>query len=411
MAFTPLPPWPRPDKAPPSFHVLVKPTGAACNLACAYCFYLDKSAFYAGGSFRMSNEVLEQYICQIIEAHQEDVIDIAWQGGEPTLMGLDFYRRAMALLAKYRRDNMTFRHTMQTNALLLTDAWCEFFREHDFLVGVSIDGPQALHDAYRRDKGGGGTFTSVMRGLRCLQKHGVAYNTLTTVNHLNGDHPLEVYRFLRDDVGATWMQFIPVVERIDKDGLRLYQRGTQVSERSVRPQQLGRFLSVIFDEWVKRDIGNIFVQTFEAALANWHRLPSSGVCVFDETCGRALALEHNGDLYACDHFVEPDYLLGNIQENHILELVSSPRQAAFGRQKRDALPEYCQSCDVLFACHGGCPKNRFEKTPDGELGLNYLCAGYQAFFHHIDAPMKIMVTLLRHNHHRNINIISYLWRS
>jgi len=393
----PEPPWPRPANAPPAFHLLVKPTGSACNLNCAYCFYLDKATLYPASTYRMADDVLEQYVCQIIEAHQADRIDIAWQGGEPTLMGLDFFRRAMALLEKYRRPGQQFQHTMQTNGLLLTDAWCEFFREYEFLVGISIDGPQALHDAYRRDKGGRGSFARVMHGLHCLQKYGVTYNVLTTVNRINADHALSVYRFLRDDAEVSWMQFIPIVERINEDGLRLYQRGTRISDRSVRPAAFGRFLITIFDEWVRNDVGKVFVQTFEAALANWLGAPSSGLCVFDETCGRALALEHNGDLYACDHFVEPTYLLGNISHRHMLELISSPSQLAFGRQKLEALPNYCQVCDVRFACHGGCPKNRFSQTPTGEFGLNYLCEGYQAFFRHIDTPMKVMVELIQRN--------------
>jgi uncharacterized protein len=218
---------------------------------------------------------------------------------------------------------------------------------------------------------------------------------LTTVNGVNGDYPLEVYRFLRDEVGTTWMQFIPVVERINADGLTLYQEGTAVSDRSVQPEQFGRFLSVIFDEWVRRDVGTIYVQTFEAALSNWLGMPNSGMCVFNATCGTGLAIEHNGDLYSCDHFVEPNYLLGNIQETHMIELVASPQQIQFGLDKRDSLPRYCRECDVRFACHGECPKNRFILTPDCEPGLNYLCAGFKEFFHHVDFPMKLMAGLIR----------------
>jgi len=386
---------PRPPQAPPAFHVLVKPTGAACNLDCAYCFFLDKEALYPNSKFRMSDELLESYIRQLIESHEADEVSIAWQGGEPTLMGLDFYRRAVVIAEKYRRPDMEIRHSMQTNGTLLDDDWCAFFKENNFLIGISLDGPRALHDIYRRDKGGGPTFDRVMRGLRCLQKHEVEFNVLVTVNRVNGDFPLEVYRFLRDEAGVDWMQFIPIVERINPDGRTLYQQGATVSDRSVRPRQFGRFLSAIFDEWVFNDVGHVFVQTFEAALANWLQLPSSGVCLFDETCGNALALEHNGDLYACDHFVEPDYLLGNIRKQHLLEMVASPQQRRFGANKRDLLPRYCRECDVRFACHGGCPKNRFVNTPDGEPGLNYLCAGYQDFFHHIAYAMRIMVHLLR----------------
>ncbi|HYO87847.1 MAG TPA: anaerobic sulfatase maturase [Candidatus Limnocylindrales bacterium] len=386
-----------PANAPMAFHLLAKPTGAICNLDCAYCFFLDKEVFYPGSKFRMSDDVLEQYIRQLIESHRVPNINIAWQGGEPTLMGLDFYRRVMTLVEKHRRPGMQFLHTMQTNGTLLDDEWGAFLKEHNFLMGISIDGPRALHDIYRVDKGGAPTFDRVMRGLRLLQKHGIDYNILTTVNRVNGDHPLEVYRFLRDEAKTDWMQFIPVVERINADGLTLIQEGTTVSDRSVQAEQFGTFLSTIFDEWVRHDVGKVFVQTFEAALSNWAGLPSSGMCVFNETCGTGLAIEHNGDLYSCDHFVEPNYYLGNIMQEHMIELVASPRQVQFGKDKRDTLPRYCLECDVRFACHGECPKNRFIETPDGDPGLNYLCAGFKDFFHHVDFPMKLMAGLVRRN--------------
>jgi uncharacterized protein len=374
---------PRPENAPPAFHLLAKPTGATCNLDCTYCFFLDKEALYPGSRFRMSDTTLEQYIRQLVESHQADTVNIAWQGGEPALMGPDFYRRAMALAEKYRRPGMTYLHTLQTNGTLLDDEWAAFFKQHDFLIGISIDGPRKLHDVYRVDKGGQPTFDKVMRGLRLLQKHGVEYNVLTTVNGVNADHPLEVYRCLRDDVGTSWIQFIPVVERIGADGLTLHQEGTSVSERSVGPDQFGRFLCAVF------------VQTFEATLRNWLGMKTSGMCVFNETCGAGLAIEHNGDLYACDHFVEPKYFLGNIQDKHMIELVASPQQLKFGQDKRNSLPRYCRECDVRFACHGECPKNRFLLTPDGEPGLNYLCAGFKEFFHHVSFPMKLMAGLMR----------------
>jgi len=385
----------RPPGAPPAFHLLAKPSGPACNLDCAYCFFLDKEVLYPGSKFRMDEEMLERYLRQLIESHQAQEVNIAWQGGEPTLMGLEFYRKALELAEKYRRPGMTFLHTMQTNGTLLDDEWAAFFKEHNFLIGISLDGPPRLHDVYRVDKGGRPTFEHVMRGVRFLQKHQVDFNVLTTVNRINGDHPLEVYRFLRDEVGADWMQFIPVVERINSDGLTIYQEGTTVSERSVLPEQFGRFLSAIFDEWVRRDVGRVFVQTFEASLRNWLGMSSSGMCVFNETCGTGLAIEHNGDLFSCDHFVEPNYLLGNIAKEHMIELVASPQQLKFGSDKRDTLPQYCLSCDVRFACHGECPKNRFLVTPDGESGLNYLCAGFKQFFQHVDFPMKIMAGLFR----------------
>jgi uncharacterized protein len=386
---------PRPENAPPAFHLLAKPTGAACNLDCAYCFFLDKEALYPGSRFRMSDATLELYIRQLVESHRADTVNIAWQGGEPTLMGLDFYRRAMALAEKYRRPGMKYLHTLQTNGTLLDDEWAAFFKQHDFLIGISIDGPRDVHDVYRVDKGGRPTFDRVMRGLRLLQKHGVEHNVLTTVNGVNADYPLEVYRFLRDDAGATWMQFIPVVERIGADGSALLQEGTRVSERSVGPDQFGRFLCAVFDEWVRRDVGRIFVQTFEATLRNWLGMGTSGMCVFNETCGAGPALEHNGDLYSCDHFVEPKHLLGNIRNEHMIEMVASPRQLKFGRDKRDSLPRCCLECDVRFACHGECPKNRFIPAPDGEPGLNYLCAGFKEFFHHVGFPMKLMAGLMR----------------
>jgi uncharacterized protein len=379
---------------PPRIHVLTKPTGAICNLDCSYCFFLDKEELYPNSNFRMSDEVLETYIRQLIESHKTPEVTVAWQGGEPTLMGLDFFKKAIAYQEKYRRPGMTFENTLQTNGTLLNDEWCEFFKANNYLIGLSLDGPRELHDANRVDKVGRPTFDRVMKGLRLLQKHGVEYNILTTVNWVNSQYPLEVYRFLRDEVKTSWIQFIPVVERINEDGKTLYQKGTQVSENSVLPEQFGTFLTTIFDEWVRRDVGKIFVQTFEAAVRSWLGLPT-GMCFFSSTCGSGVALEHNGDLYSCDHFVEPDYLLGNIQETSMAELVGSSRQFQFGQDKLTTLPRYCQQCEVRFACHGECPKHRFTDTPDGEPGLNYLCAGYKTFFTHIDNPLKMMVNLLR----------------
>ena len=380
---------------PNRLHVLAKPTGSTCNLNCAYCFYLKKEALYPGSRFRMSDEVLESYIVQLIQCHRSDTVTVAWQGGEPTLMGVDFYRQAIAFQEKHRRPGMTFENTLQTNGTLLDDEWCAFFRENNFLVGISIDGPRELHDTHRVDRAGKPTFERAMRGLRLLQKHGVEYNILVTVNRTNADHPLEVYRFFRDEVQTSWLQFIPVIERLYEGEVTPYLRGSKVSDRSVKPGQWGRFLTAIFDEWVRNDVGKVFVQTFEAAVRNWLKMPSSGMCIFDPTCGRGLALEHNGDLYACDHFVEPDYLLGNIQHTHMAELAGSAQQSQFGRDKRDTLPGNCRKCEVRFACHGECPKNRFLTAPDGEPGLNYLCAGYKSFFTHADRPLKILAGLIR----------------
>ena len=387
--------WPK--NAPSYFHVLSKPSGATCNLDCTYCFFLSKEKLYPNSRFRMTDDLLETYIRQLLESQRAPEVTIAWQGGEPTLMGLDFFQRAIDYVKKYTRPGITVQHTMQTNGILLNEAWCDFFHEHNFLIGLSLDGPQAMHDTYRVDKGGAPTFNKVMRAARLLQEHQVEFNILTTVNAANADHPLEVYRFLRDEVGTHFMQFIPIVERINENGEIGFQEGNQVSERSVKPEQWGTFLITIFDEWVRRDVGTVFVQMFDAALASWYGAPPA-LCIFAETCGNALALEHNGDLYSCDHFVEPNYLLGNIKSKHMIELVASDQQRQFGLHKRDSLPRYCRECEVRFACHGECPKNRFIETPDGEPGLNYLCAGYKAFFIHVNKPMRIMAELLRRNH-------------
>ena len=395
--------------APQSFHLLAKPTGAICNLDCKYCFFLSKEVLYPGSPFRMSDVTLETYLRQLMDAEQGPEVTIAWQGGEPTLMGLDFFKRAIELVEKYKRPGQAIAHTIQTNGTKLDDEWAAFFKQHNFLVGLSVDGPQPMHDAYRVNKGGAGTFHQVMRGWQVLQKHAVDVNILCTVHTANADHPLEVYHFFRDDLKAQYIQFIPIVERATEETLPLANQGwserpgkerplyTQigdlVTERTVKPEQFGKFLIAIFDEWVRRDVGNVFVVSFDAALANWIGQPT--LCIFQPTCGRALALEHNGDLYSCDHFVEPAFKLGNIHETHMIELVGSDQQQAFGQSKFDTLPKYCRECEVLFACYGECPRNRFIHTPDGEPGLNYLCAGYKLFFNHIDRPMRIMAELLR----------------
>jgi uncharacterized protein len=403
----------RPLTAPRAFHLLAKPTGAICNLDCKYCFFLSKEMLYPGSRFRMADELLETYIRQYIEGQAVPEVNIAWQGGEPTLMGLDFFRRSVMYAEKYRRPGMRILYSMQTNGTLLDDEWCEFFHQHDFLIGLSLDGPQALHDAYRVDKGGKPTWQKVMDAAALLKAHKVEFNILTTVHAANMEHPLEVYRFLRDEVGTQFIQFIPIIERATPELLPLanagwsenkrgdrplyLQEGALVTERSLTAEAYGRFLSAIFDEWVRRDVGKVYVQLFDVALAAWVGEPS-GLCVFSPTCGTALAIEHNGDVYSCDHYVEPDYLLGNINDTHMIELVASPKQRKFGQDKLDSLPQYCLDCEVRFVCNGGCPKNRFINTPDGEPGLNYLCAGYRAFFNHIDRPMRIMADLLRRNH-------------
>jgi uncharacterized protein len=377
--------------APAAFHLMVKPRGALCNLDCQYCYFLSKEQLYPGSDFRMRDDVLESYVRQYIAAQRVPEVTFTWQGGEPTLMGLEFYRRAVALQQKYRRPGMQIRNSLQTNGLQLDDEWAAFFRRHNFLIGVSLDGPAKLHDVYRVDKGGQPTHHKVMKGIAFLKKHGVEFNILTCVHAANGDHPLEVYRYLRDNVGARFLQFIPIVERANRTG---FQEGNKVTRRSVGPRQYGRFLAAIFDEWLQQDVGRVFVQIFDVALGVWVG-QRAGLCIFEETCGTGLALEHNGDLYACDHFVEPRHYLGNVGEAELIPLVASEKQRQFGLAKRDTLPRYCRDCNVRFICNGGCPKDRFVNTPDGEPGLNYLCRGYKLFFNHVDGPMRAMATRLR----------------
>ncbi|WP_236244785.1 anaerobic sulfatase maturase [Streptomyces sp. CC210A] len=391
------------------FHLLAKPTGAVCNLDCTYCFFLSKEMLYGGSRFRMADDLLDAYLRQLTEAHgPSPEVTVAWQGGEPTLMGLDFFRRSVELARRYARPGQRIVHTLQTNGTLLDADWARFLKDNGFLVGLSVDGPRALHDAYRVDKGGKPTFDRVMRGLRHLREHGVQWNALTTLHAANAGHGREVYAFLRDDCGAEHVQFIPIVERATAQDLPLAdagwgaraaerplyrQQGDRVTSRSVTGEQYGRFLIDVFEDWVRRDIGRVHVQMFDVALANWYGEQPS-LCVHSRTCGSALALEHNGDVYSCDHFVEPGHLLGTIRERHLLELVDSPQQRRFGQDKYDTLPRQCLDCDVRFACHGGCPKDRFATTGDGEPGLNHLCAGFTAFFHHVDGPMRAMADLL-----------------
>jgi len=399
-----------PSNAPPSFHVLIKPTGAICNLDCKYCFFLSKEMLYPGSRFQMAEDLLETYLKQLLESHRAPQVNVAWQGGEPTLMGLEFFERSVELVNNMKRPGQQIQYTIQTNGTQLNDEWCAFFKKNNFLVGLSVDGPKALHDVYRVNKGGAGSFDQVMRGFEFLKKHKVDVNILCTVHAANQDHPLDVYRFFRDELGAEFIQFIPIIERVSASMLPIANEGwserpggdrplytiegNQVTERSVNAQAYGRFLIAIFDEWVKTDVGKVYVQHFDSALANWVGVPGA-VCIFAETCGEALALEHNGDLYSCDHFVEPAHKLGNIRETHLIQLLASPQQIKFGQDKKNTLPRYCRECEVRFACHGECPKNRFIKTPDGEDGLNYLCAAYKAFFNHIDGTMKIMTSLVR----------------
>jgi uncharacterized protein len=378
---------------PKAFHIMAKPSGSACNLACDYCFFLKKENLYQGSNFRMPEEVHEAYIKQLLEGHQVPAITIAWQGGEPTLMGLDFFRHSLELQKKYQKPGTLIENTFQTNGILLNDEWCKFFHDNKFLIGLSMDGPRELHDFYRKDKGKHGTFARVERAAKLLQKHKVEFNILCTVNSQNAAHPLKVYHYFRNKLNAQYIQFIPIVERINDNGETGFQQGTTVTDRSVRPGQWGKFLIEIFDEWVKRDVGKIFVLNFDGSLAGW--LGRAGtVCIFASTCGLGMALEHNGDLYSCDHFVEPDYFLGNIMETPMIELVASENQRKFGKDKNDNLPGQCISCEYLHICNGECPKNRFIEKADGKTGINYLCEGYKAFFKHSDHAMKIMAGLL-----------------
>lgn len=394
--------------SPFAVHVMTKPIGPICNLACSYCFYLEKSELYPGNNrWAMDDHVLETYIKQYIELQDVPEISFAWQGGEPTLLGVRFFEKAVALQSKYARGKR-ITNAIQTNGTLLNDEWCRFLQRHDFLVGISLDGPMELHDAYRRDRRQRPTFHKVLRAIELMQRHGVPFNILTVVNRLNSQHPLEVYRFFKS-IGARFLQFIPLVERLAPDpggssntagphlaGPPTGDRAGQtadVAPWSVEPEQFGRFLCAIYDDWIRNDVGQIFVQIFDTTLGIFAGYPAS-LCVFCETCGQSLAIEHNGDVYSCDHYVYPEYLLGNINELTLREMARSPKQIAFGKAKRDGLPQFCRKCDVLFACRGECPKHRFMTTPDGEAGLNYLCPSYKRFFHHVAPTMRQMADLL-----------------
>ncbi len=382
------------------FHVLAKPIGPICNLDCKYCFYLEKESLYPQVSkWAMPEDVLDSYIRQYIEAHDHPVVNFAWQGGEPTLLGVEYFRKLVEIQKKYA-NGKRIQNAFQTNGVLLNDEWAALFKENDFLIGISIDGPRELHDHFRVDKGGQPTFDRVMRGIETLKRNGVEFNTLTTVHRGNASHPLEVYRFLKEN-GSGFMQFIPIVERVANqvtaDGLHLispdFDGAAQVALWSVEPRQFGRFLCEIFDEWVRKDVGQYYVQLFDVSLETWAGMEAS-LCVFRKQCGAALAMEHSGDLYSCDHYVYPENRLGNIMEASLTTLVNSEQQRIFGEAKESALPRYCLECDVRFACNGECPKHRFIKTPDGEPGLNYLCAGYKMYFHHVDPFMRFMAAEL-----------------
>lgn len=389
----------------PGIHVLAKPIGPVCDIKCDYCFYLEKRALFDRDEpYRMPDAVLAAYIKQYVEAQPTPVVEFVWHGGEPTLLGIDFFRRVVELQAPYR-DRKTIRNTLQTNALSLDDAWCEFFKTNDFFIGVSLDGPRDIHDRYRKDRHGNGTFDRVMAGVRLLQKHGVEFNALACVGRETAHRPLDVYTFFKN-AGIKFIQFTPIVERLPDDrnaarGLWLAspaelnrsEPNTQVTPWSVEPDAYGDFLIAIYEEWVRQDVGDTFVMNFEWALTAWVGEPSP-VCIFSRQCGRAVALEHDGSVFACDHYVYPEYRLGNVLDADLGEMVERSVANGFGAHKETSLPRQCRECEVLNACWGGCPKHRFTTTSGGEPGLHYLCAGYKKFFRHIRKYQRAMATLL-----------------
>ncbi len=383
---------------PTAFSTMVKPIGSRCNLDCSYCYYLDKADMYAGPQPTMSYELLEEYIRQYIAANDVDVVTFAWHGGEPLLAGLDWFRHAMELQQKYA-GNKRIENTLQTNGTLLDDDWCAFFHEHQFLIGISLDGPRDIHDSCRLNKGGQPTFDKVMRGVELMAKHGVEYNTLSTVNRKSEGRGVEVYRFLKS-IGSHYMQFLPVLEYTKAvEGARRpyivppHTPGSSLAEWSVTAKGFGQFMNDVFDDWVIGDVGTYFVQLFDVALAQWAGV-QPGLCSFCETCGDALVVEHNGDVFACDHFVYPDYKLGNISERTLSAIYGSKEQFRFGIDKRNGLPTQCLRCKYYFACRGECPKHRFDTAANGESGLNALCEGYRTFFSHVEPYMKYMAALL-----------------
>jgi uncharacterized protein len=393
---------------PAGLHVLAKPIGSICDIACDYCFYLEKRELYPRGqTFKMPDEVLAKYIEQYVAAQPTPVVEFVWHGGEPTLLGVDFFRRVVALQTPWRATK-TIRNVLQTNAMRLDDEWCAFFKAHDFFVGVSIDGPQAIHDRYRRDRHGQGTFERAMTGVRLLQKHGVEFNALACVGRETAKHPLEVYRFFKD-AGIGYIQFTPIIEREADAETRVIkfrlarpatldrpEPNTQVTPWTVEPEAYGDFLIAIYEEWVRKDVGSTFVMNFEWALTAWLG-EASPVCIFSRQCGRAVAIEHDGSVFACDHYVYPEYRLGNVLSDELGRMVEQSVAGGFGPHKETTSPRCCRSCEVKQACWGGCPKHRFATTPQGEPGLHYLCAGYKKFFRHIRKYLRAMTTLIEND--------------
>lgn len=375
-------------------YVMLKPAGAHCNLACKYCYYLEKNKLYPTAQRHlMSDEMLEQFTREYIEAQTMNQVLFTWHGGEPLLRSLDFYRKALSLQQKYaggrRIDNV-----IQTNGTLLTDEWCEFFAQNHWLVGISIDGPQPDHDHYRLTAAGKPSWKKVMQGIKLLKKHGVEWNAMAVVNAYNANHPLEFYRFFKEN-GCQFLQFTPIVERLTRheDGRTLASLADKdeisLSEASVAPEQWGYFLCAIFDEWVRKDVGKIFVEIFDCTLANWMGI-SPGICAYSKECGHAGVMEHNGDVYSCDHFVFPEYKLGNIRDHSLIDMLYGEQQQEFSRLKHSSLPRQCKECDMEFACHGECPKNRFMKDKYGDSGLNDLCPGYYHYYQHVAPYMDYM---------------------
>ena len=395
-----------------AYNVMVKPVGAKCNLNCKYCYYLEKKNLYKDSHISiMTDNVLENFIKQYIQSQSAPVVSFVWQGGEPMLAGLEFYRSAVDY-QKYYAGGRKIINAFQTNGTLINDKWCRFFRDHNFLVGVSIDGPEKIHDCYRPDKHGSGSWHKVIEGIRLLKNHNVDFNTLTVINDHNANYPLEVYEFLKS-IGSRFHQYIPIVEQLAVDSgdypLSLvspdYTGKTHITDWSVSPVQFGNFYISIFDRWVKNDVGTVFVQMFDVMLTNWINEPC-GLCVYDKTCGTAAVLEHNGDLYSCDHFVYPENLLGNILEKPLLSMMLSDRQKKFGASKRAALPPTCLNCTFLGICNGGCPKNRVQAEPGFEKGLNYLCSGLKKIYAHVTPYMNFMAGEL-HNKRAPANVMKW----
>jgi len=389
----------------PRMHVLAKPIGPVCDIKCEYCFYLEKRALFDKDEhYRMPDDVLAAYIRQYVETQTTPVVEFVWHGGEPTLLGIDFFRKVVELQAPYR-ERKEIRNTLQTNAMRLDDEWCEFFKANDFFIGVSLDGPKDIHNRYRKDRHGEGTFDRVMQGVRQLQKHQVEFNALACIGRETAYRPLDVYNFFKE-AGIKFIQFTPIVERLPDSltqalGLWLaapaqldrLEPNTQVTPWTIEPERYGDFLIAIYEEWVRHDVGDIFVMNFEWALNAWLGEPSP-VCIFSKECGRAVALEHDGSVYACDHYVYPEYRLGNLLNGNLGKMVEQSVAGGFGPHKEKTLPRCCRECDVLNACWGGCPKHRFTVSPEGEPGLHYLCAGYKKFFRHIRKYQRAMSTLL-----------------